>query len=69
VACRKFVTGHLFRERKGPLPNSLTNGVLHAQEFDEETPSMPALALRFVLFCALTAASSALIAIPYLTIH
>jgi hypothetical protein len=32
-------------------------------------PFMSALAIRFVLFCALTAASSALFAIPYLTIH
>jgi hypothetical protein len=30
---------------------------------------MPALAIRFVLFCAITAVSSALFAIPYLTIH
>jgi hypothetical protein len=30
---------------------------------------MPALAVRFVLFWVLTAASTALVAIPYLTIH
>jgi hypothetical protein len=30
---------------------------------------MSGLALRFALFCAITFASSAFIAIPYLTIH
>jgi hypothetical protein len=30
---------------------------------------MASLALRFVLFCVLTFATSAFIAVPYLTIH
>jgi hypothetical protein len=35
----------------------------------EEIGPMSGLAFRFVLFCALTFATSAFMAVPYLTIH
>jgi hypothetical protein len=48
--------------------NSLINIVLNPT-VPGGNPPMASLALRFVLFCVLTFATSAFVAVPYLTIH